>query len=329
MAKSSAKKARQRRREQVRERSRQARINEAAREKPHISSYDEISLERLTTPQLRNVARDLAADFDRERERVRNEAMSEYYNVPKLPVTKRDRMFAQRPDITPQRMQQAAPRQQRLLRQQQRRINAARDRIARAKQYDALRMDRSIERQRFNEFHGLDVGESGLSDKVIQGSSRNLDILRTRNVLSDTPFLKSMSREVLMREVLDTAEKVGKPTKRERYRKREYRNVKKRRKGWEGLGRKDKDDFISYRKLRGAFDTRIASGYNRLSKKQKYMLHNATGFDKLLAKAVNSPIKTKRRSNKPEFIFANGSNDDKMQVRQQLIDFMDMVRKYD
>lgn len=326
---SRSKRQRQRRKAQVRQRSLQARANEAARPNPTIRSYDEQTLDRLTTTQLRNVAQGLSRDFEHAQNVAREQTLQRFYNVPKVTITKRDRMYADRPVVTDQQIASAPSKRRKLLRQQQKRHNAAVDKIQRAQNYESQRIDRTVKMQRYMENHGLDVAESGLSESVLQGSTLNNSILRSKNVLKDKNFVSKMSRGELIREMTDVAEKVGKPAKKERRKKKNYRNVGKR-KGWKALSRKQKDDFIIYRKLRGAFGTTIARDYMKLSKQERYLLHNSTNFDRLLQKAVKSPPKVVQgKSKKPTFIFANDSSSNKNEVRKQLIDFMNMVRKYD
>lgn len=326
---SRSKRQRQRRKAQVRQRSLQARANEAARPNPTIRSYDEQTLNRLTTTQLRNAAQGLSKDFEHAQNVARTELRKQFYNVPKITITKKDVMYASRPEVTDQQIASAPSKRRKLLRQQQKRHNTAVEKIERANAYNAQLVDRTVKMQRYIEAHGLDVAESGLSESVLQGSTLNNSILRSKNVLKDKKFVKKMSRGELIREMTDVAEKVGKPAKRERRKKKNYKNVGKR-KGWKTLSRKQKDDFIIYRKLRGAFGSSIARDYMKLSKQERYLLHNSTNFDRLLQKAVKSPPKVVQgKSKKPTFIFANDSSSNKSEVRQQLIDFMNMVRKYD
>ena len=326
---SRSKRQRQRRKAQVRQRSLQARANQAARPNPTIRSYDEQTLNSLTTIQLRNVAQGLSKDFEHAQNIAREQTLQRFYNVPKVTITKRDRMYADRPAVTDQQIASAPSKRRKLLRQQQKRHNAAVEKIQRAQNYESQRVDRTVKMQRYMENHGLDVAESGLSESVLQGSTLNNSILRSKNVLKDKNFVSKMSRGELIREITDVAEKVGKPAKKERRKKKNYRNVGKR-KGWKALSRKQKDDFIIYRKLRGAFGSNIARDYMKLSKQERYLLHNSTNFDRLLQKAVKSPPKVvQEKSKKPTFIFANDSSSNKNEVRQQLIDFMNMVRKYD
>lgn len=326
---SRSKRQRQRRKAQVRQRSLQARANEAARPNPTIRSYDEQTLNRLTTTQLRNVARGLSKDFERAQNVAREQTLQRFYNVPKVTITKRDRMYADRPVVTDQQIASAPSKRRKLLRQQQKRHNAAVDKIQRAQNYESQRVDRTVKMQRYMENHGLDVAESGLSESVLQGSTLNNSILRSKNVLKDKNFVSKMSRGELIREMTDVAEKVGKPAKRERRKKKEYRNVGKKR-GWESLNSREKDDFIIYRKLRGAFGSKLANSYQKLTKAQKYLLHNITNFDRFIQMVIHSPDKIlKRKSKKPTFVFANDSKIDKKNAEQQIIDFMNMVRKYD
>ncbi len=326
---SRSKRQRQRHRAQVRQRSLQARANQAARPNPTVRSYDEQTLNGLTTTQLRNVAQGLSRDFERAQNVAREQTLQKFYNVPKVTVTKRDRMYADRPAVTDQQIASAPSKRRKLLRQQQKRHNAAVDKIQRAQNYESQRIDRTVKMQRYMENHGLDVAESGLSESVLQGSTLNNSILRSKNVLKDRNFVSKMSRGELIREMLDVAEKVGKPAKRERRKKKEYRNVGKK-KGWESLNSREKDDFIIYRKLRGAFGSKLANSYQKLTKAQKYLLHNITNFDRFIQMVIHSPDKIlKRKSKKPTFVFANDSKIDKKNAEQQIIDFMNMVRKYD
>lgn len=326
---SRSKRQRQRRKAQVRQRSLQARANQAARPNPTIRSYDEQTLNRLTTTQLRNVAQGLSKDFERAQNVAREQTLQRFYNVPKVTITKRDRMYADRPVVTDQQIASAPSKRRKLLRQQQKRHNAAVEKIQRAQNYESQRVDRTVKMQRYMENHGLDVAESGLSESVLQGSTLNNSILRSKNVLKDKNFVSKMSRGELIREMTDVAEKVGKPAKRERRKKKEYRNVGKK-KGWESLNSREKDDFIIYRKLRGAFGSKLANSYQKLSKAQKYLLHNITNFDRFIQMVIHSPDKIlKRKSKKPTFVFANDSKIDKKNAEQQIIDFMNMVRKYD
>lgn len=329
---SRSKRQRRRRREIVRQRSIQARENEAARLVPNVRSYDETSLGRFTTEQLRNVAGNLAVDFDNEKKKVEEQARQRFYNVPKITITKRDVMFASRPEITDRQMAEAHPKQRKLLRRQQRRRAEALEKISRANDYNNRLVDRNIRMQRYMEEHGLDVAETGLSQSLIQGTARENGIMRSKNVLKDREFVKGMSRGELIREITDVAEKVGKPAKTERRQKRRYKNVGTARKpkGWQALKGQDAEDFMTYRKLRGAFDPDIAKKYMKLKPGQKSVLHNATNFGSLLAKVVRSPDKyLKRKSKKPVFVFVNDSSSDKGKARRELSDFIDMVKQYD
>lgn len=324
MAKNSGKQ-RQRRRAIVKARSRQARENETLRTDPNPRDYSDRNLNRLTDEQLRAVAMDLGRQYGQVQHQAQAEARRQYYNVPQITLSKHDLMYAARPDISAQQIASLPPRKAKLARQQKKRHDAAVDKIHRMRRYDAMREQRTIAQERDRERLGMDVAETGLSQSTLQGYSDVNADLSTKNVLTDTPFLKSMEREVLQREVQDVARKLGKPV-RETAKPKEYRHIKvSQPQGMSRNQRREYEDVVFSRKLR-AIDPRLAKRWNRLNKKQRYMLRNATAVEQEVNAVIGSPPKSQQKKSKNMvFVFRNDSAKDRAAVATKISDYFDSV----
>lgn len=321
-----SKKSNARRRSIVAARSRQARINESKRKVTTLRTYNNRTLSRLTDEQLRSVAKNIGKQTEQAKKDAIRKSQREFYNVPVITITKRDRMYAARPLVPDSAIEAAPSKQRKLLRQQQKRRQAARDKIARAEQNLNLLKQRTIQQQRELEFSGEDVAETGLRDRVIQGDRNLRDLVRMTNVLQNEEFVRDMSRTQLIREIEDNAERIGKKTSNK------SNNNKNKKRKIERRGRKGSRKWNNYvrdvtsHKLRDAFGNSLFHAYTRLTDKQRYYLQNATNFMAIIAAVIDS-LK-KRMKGRVVWRFNSDSGRDKSAVEQQLKDFIAQAKKY-
>lgn len=320
-----SKRSNARRRAIVAARSRQARINESKRKVTTLRAYNDRSLNRLTDAQLRSVAKNIGNQTEQARQSAIKKSQDEFYNVPIITITKRDRMYAARPLVPDSAIQAAPSKQRKLLRQQQKRRKAARDKIARAQQNLDLLQKRTIQQQRELELAGEDVAETGYRDRVIQGNSSLRDLVRMTNVLKNDEFVQGMSRTQLIREIKDSAERIGKKTSNKNNNKKKKRKIERRGK----RGSRKWNNYVrdvTAHKLRDAFGNSLFHSYTRLTDKQRYYLQNATNFMAVIAAVIDSlKGRAKRRVT---WRFNSDSGRDKSAVEQQLKDFIAQAKKY-
>lgn len=321
-----SKRSNARRRAIVAARSRQARINESKRRVTTLRTYNNRTLSRLTDEQLRSVAKNIGKQTEQAKQDAIRKSQQEFYNVPIITVTKRDRMYAARPLVPDSAIEAAPSKRRKLLRQQQKRRQAARDKIARAEQNLNLLKQRTIQQQRELEFSGEDVAETGLRDRVIQGDQNLRDLVRMTNVLQNEEFVRDMSRTQLIREIEDNAERIGKKTSNK------SNNNKNKKRKIERRGRKGSRKWNNYvrdvtsHKLRDAFGNSLFHVYTRLTDNQRYYLQNATNFMAVIAAVIDS---LKRRiKGRVIWRFNSDSGRDKSAVEQQLKDFIAQAKKY-
>lgn len=321
-----SKRSNARRRAIVAARSRQARINESKRKVTTLRTYNDRSLNRLTDAQLRSVAKNIGKQTEQAKQAAIKKSQDEFYNVPIITITKRDRMYAARPLIPDSAIQAVPSKQRKLLRQQQKRRQAARDKIARAQQNLNLLQQRTIQQQRELELAGEDVAETGYRDRVIQGDQGLRDLVRMTNVLQNDEFVQDMSRTQLIREIKDSAERIGKKTSNKN------NNKKNKKKKIERRGKKGSRKWNNYvrdvtsHKLRDAFGNSLFHMYTRLTDNQRYYLQNATNFMAVIAAVIDS-LK-RRMKGRVIWRFNSDSGRDKSAVEQQLKDFITQAKKY-
>lgn len=326
MAKNRSRAQRRVRKRAIAERSAQARLNESKREVTSLRNYSDRALGRLTDRQLLSVARNLGLQQDRAQQQALREAQKQFYNVPQITVTKRDRMYAERPDISDAEIEAAQGGRRKLLRQQQKRRYEAKRKIRRSQENRRLLADRTIQQQRDMEASHEDVAETGLPDSVLQGEPATRALLSMRNVLSDDRFVRTMTREQLEREVKDVAERLGEDTGQVRRAK----GPGGRKAGKVGQkGGKRYRDYVrdsNHHKLKDAFGTELSHIYDRLTDKQRSFLQNATNFTAVLSAVIDSY--TDKGAKRARYRFNSDSGKDRSAVMRELKDFMVQARKY-
>lgn len=300
----------------VHERSVQARKNERLRIVKDLPSYDDRHLDKLTIPQLRSLAKSLGKVEERKRAQLVADYQKEYYNVPKLTLSKFEKELARRPLISSTSIAQAPVKVARLMRQQQRRRLAARNKLERIHQYDALREKRSIELQRQIEKNGLSGKTFRFGDSRLGGLPEQNNLINTVNVLSNDKFVKSMDARTLKKEIQDSAKKVGKKTSGAI---KSNRSKKKRQKQSKSRFNKNRD--FRLRQIGNVVDKATKLKLNKLNKKQFNFLMIATGFRDLLTSSVHY--------DENEHQFVSDIKDDKYNadVKQQINDYISQARQ--
>lgn len=197
MARKTAKTLRaQRLRAQAKVRSEQARRAQSMRDYSTgpLPKLTRSALMKLTPSQLSDVAQRVGRMYDAERDIMREEESQQYHIAPHVTVTKKDRMFAARPDVTDAQIQAAPSKRRRYLRRQQRKINEAKSKIKRAQEYARLdSMGYTLGQLR-------DLEQSGESPlDVIGGMSLHITprehFMRTRkNPLTNQSFINAATR---------------------------------------------------------------------------------------------------------------------------------------
>ena len=316
----------------------QARKSEAQRIITTLQQVNMNKLDRLTVPQLRQAARLYGAEQEARKAQIVRAAQEAYYDVPVVHVTKLDRDLASRPLISDAEIASAPVKRRKTLRQQQRRRVEAREKLGRAREYNALRQSRTVEQQQWRERHGLDAPNPNVMSHALSGSRELRDMLNTTNVLNNPDFVKRMPAETLKKEIKDTAKRVKSP--REQQRDELDKSYKKAKRGRNKKRAKQKKTQLQYLRflrqaqLKGALGKDVAHQFSRLSDKQVRWLMNNTSFGKAVRNFVgNSPeyesweaVREHAKNNK--FKFVSESEEQKNKARRQILDFFDMARRH-
>nr|DAH69096.1 MAG TPA: hypothetical protein [Caudoviricetes sp.] len=193
------------------ERAHQAAAARAKRDIDQLGAYSHANLAKTADRQLANIARTVAKEWDRQkRAEITKASQTAFHPSPIERPTKRERMYAQRPDIT-DAMIAAEPvaKRRKLLRQQQRRINMAKAHINEWNRIQAMPKQTVLER-RMSEIEGT-TGESYERSGVT--ASKLTDLLTMENTLGDRAYieaqLRSGHREEVIRDIHDAAKVLG------------------------------------------------------------------------------------------------------------------------
>lgn len=203
-------------RKQKHVKARQAAQARAARNIKQLGAYSHANLAKTADQQLVNIAKTLGREWERQKKQAIAEAKATPYHATAVErPTKKDYMFAERPDITDARIAaEPVAKRRKLLRQQQRKINAARRKIN-DWNLDKAMPPRSVYEQRMDELHGT-TGEGFGRNQIIP--SKLTDFLQMTNVLGDEAFvraqLKGGHRKELLDQLHDAAEILGLRTER-------------------------------------------------------------------------------------------------------------------
>ena len=195
---------------------RQAAQARAARNIKQLGSYSHANLAKTADQQVVNIAKTLGQEWERQKEQTIKEAKATpYHNTTAERPTKKDFMFAERPDITDAQIAaEPIAKRRKLLRQQQRKINAARRKINNWN-LDKAMPPRSVYEQRMDELHGTTDEGFGRNQTI---PSKLTDFLQMTNVLGDEAFvraqLESGHRKELLEQMHDAAEILGLRTER-------------------------------------------------------------------------------------------------------------------
>ena len=205
------------RRQQIAERSRQARINEAQRDYStgRLPKLTFEALGHLTNRQLTQVAGRIADDYQNQQIGLALRDAERFEAQPNVRLTKYERELTQRPDITDAEIEAAPARQRKTMRQQQRRRRAAKNKAKRIQQYNAALMeDYTVGEVREMEMRGESPFEE-LGGRTVYETSRDY-LLRSRaNVLGDTEFVRrnlrrgDVGRVELINQILTQAGTAG------------------------------------------------------------------------------------------------------------------------
>lgn len=203
-------------RKQKHVKARQAAQARAARNIKQLGAYSHANLAKTADQQLVNIAKTLGREWERQKKQTIAEAKATPYHATAVErPTKKDYMFAERPDITDAQIAaEPVAKRRKLLRQQQRKINAARRKIN-DWNLDKAMPPRSVYEQRMDELHGT-TGEGFGRNQIIP--SKLTDFLQMTNVLGDKAFvraqLKGGHRKELLDQMHDAAEILGLRTER-------------------------------------------------------------------------------------------------------------------
>lgn len=203
-------------RKQKHVKARQAAQARAARNIKQLGAYSRANLAKTADQQLVNIAKTLGQEWERQKKQAIKEAKATPYHATVVErPTKKDYMFAERPDITDAQIAaEPVAKRRKLLRQQQRKINAARRKIN-AWNMDKAMPPRSVYEQRMSELEGT-TDESFGRNQIIP--SKLTDFLQMENVLGDEAFvrtqLKGGHRKELLDQMHDAAEILGLRTER-------------------------------------------------------------------------------------------------------------------
>lgn len=200
---------------------RQAAQARAARNIKQLGTYSHANLAKTADQQLVNIAKTLGREWERQKKQAIAEAKATPYHATAVErPTKKDYMFAERPDITDAQIAaEPIAKRRKLLRQQQRKINAARRKINNWN-LDKAMPPRSVYDQRVAEMTGT-TGDTGFSGNLVV-PSKLTDFLQMTNVLDDEAFvrarLKDGHRKEIIAQMHDAAEILGLRTERDRKR---------------------------------------------------------------------------------------------------------------
>lgn len=316
----------------------QAHKSEAQRNITSLTQLDPSKIDRLTVPQLRQVARLYGAKQEARKAQIVQAAQADYYNVPVIHATKLDRDMASRPLISDADIASAPVKRRKTLRQQQRRRVAAREKLGRARAYNALRQSRTVEQQQWRERHGLDAPNPNVMSHALSGSRELRDMLNTVNVLNNPDFVKGMPTETLKRELKDVAKRVKSPRERERDELYKLYNKGKRERNKKRVKQKKTQlqylRFLRQSQLKGALGKDVARQFTRLSNKQVRWLMNNTSFGKAIRNFIgNSPEyesweAVRKNAKNKKFKFVSESEKQKAKAKEQILDFFEMAKRH-
>lgn len=193
------------------EKARQAAAARAKRDINQLGAYSHANLAKTADRQLANIAHTVAKEWDRQkRAEMARASQTTFHPSPVERPTKRERMYAGRPDIT-DAMIAAEPvaKRRRLLRQQQRKIRTAKAHINEWNRVQAMPQQTVLER-RMSEIQGT-TGEPYERSGVTQ--SKLTDLLTMSNTLGDRAYieaqLRSGHRNEVIRDIHDAAKVLG------------------------------------------------------------------------------------------------------------------------
>jgi hypothetical protein len=316
----------------------QAHRSEAQRTITTLDQVDVNKIDRLTVPQLRQAAQLYGAKQEARKAQIVRAAQEDYYNVPVIHATKLDRELASRPLISDADIASAPIKRQKTLRQQQRRRVAAREKLGRAREYNALRQSRTVEQQQWRERHGLDAPNPNVMSHALSGSRELRDMLNTVNVLNNPDFVKGMPVQTLKKELKDAAKRVKSPRERQRdelnklYKKAKRERSKKRTK--QKKTQLQYLRFLRQAQLKGALGKDVAHQFSRLSNKQVRWLMNNTSFGKAIRNFIgNSPEHqsweaVRKNAKNKKFKFVSESETQKAKAKKQILDFFEMAKRH-
>lgn len=239
----------------------------------------ETFLGKLSVQQLEQVARRIGQELGEQQQALRARDNEPYQVVPDVHITKLDREMAARPLVTDAEIAAAPSKRRKTLRQQQRRRVEARQKIKRARQFEAL----SMARYTVGEVREMErAGESPfdvLGTHTVGGSARD-DLTRNRaNVFGSQRGISHLrmligegSRDRAQELVLEYAGFVG--------RAKLQAGTKPIPKG-EGTS-----DFGKVEQRLEAFNSSMAQKFATLSNRQKRWLMNNTNFSAVAREAT-------------------------------------------
>lgn len=192
-----------------------ARQAREAMQRKNVTSMKTITptrLSKLSDTQLVELAAFIGRQYDEAKEAAINEAKrTPYHALPIVRPTKQDYMRAQMSVPTAEEIEAAPSKQRRYMR---RRVRKTREAQRKIQQY-AIAMaqpQQSVYERRVAELNRTARGAGGVAPV---GQSRLTDFIQRTNVLSNTPFVRTLAnerRDVLESEVLDAAKILGKKT---------------------------------------------------------------------------------------------------------------------
>lgn len=196
---------------QKHEKAQQAAAARTRRDISQLGAYSHANLAKTADRQLANIAHTVAKEWDRQkRAEMSKAAQTTFHFSPVERPSKRERMYAQRPDIT-DAMIAAEPvaKRRRLLRQQQRKIRTAKAHVNEWNRVQAMPRQTVLER-RMSEIQGT-TGEPYERSGVT--SSKLTDFLTMENTLGDRAYveaqLRSGHRNEVIRDIHDAAKILG------------------------------------------------------------------------------------------------------------------------
>lgn len=196
---------------QKHEKAQQAAAARARRDISQLGAYSHANLAKTADRQLANIAHTVAKEWDRQkRAEIAKASQTTFHPSPVERPTKRERMYAGRPDITDAMIAaEPVPKRRRLLRQQQRKINAAKKHINEWNRAQASPKQTVLER-RMSEIQGT-TGEPYERSGVT--ASKLTDFLTLENTLGDRAYveaqLRSGHRSEVIRDIHDAAKILG------------------------------------------------------------------------------------------------------------------------